>query len=365
LLRSVDTPDPGLEADVVDVGLGRPDDFERVGEALRGRIALVRHEYPFMPDHLHRRRKYDLARARGAAGFLIANPWDGGGLMSGSSGRTRDDDGIPAAYIDHATCERLSRAAAIGMARVRLVIQGKELLDALAGIVVLDLPGRSEDRIVLSAHVDGHDLGASALDNATGVAVVMATARALAPHVAACPRGLRICLFSAEEWALAGSARYLADLDARQRSRFKLNLNLDTVGGSSRLTALVSGFKALQHFVQTTSGAAGQVVDSWLPLAPNSDHANFAALGIPALRLVAGFGEPDSNVRFILSAGDLPEVVDESELRSALRVACSMAWRGLTMSPDDIDALADRQARVATTNSLGNGSTTVPSSSAG
>ena len=76
---------------------------------------------------------------------------------------------------------------------------------------VLDLPGGRDSRIVISAHMDGHDLGQSALDNATGVAVALAAARLLAKRLGPDTPGLRICFFTAEEWALAGSARRSAD----------------------------------------------------------------------------------------------------------------------------------------------------------
>jgi Iap family predicted aminopeptidase len=342
LLRSASTPAGGLEGELVDLGQGRVEDFDRAGDAVRGKIVLVRHEYPFSPRHMHRRRKYDQAVARGALAFLIANPWPNGGLLSGSSGRPRDGAGIPAAYVDHATGQALARAAAAGAARVRLVVEGSETPGSLADLAILDIPGGTDSRIVISAHMDGHDLGNSALDNASGVAVALAAARILAPRVSARTHGLRVCLFTAEEWALAGSARYLADMDPGRRSALKLNINLDTVGGDSQLTALISDFPALAYFVAQSGVEAGIPVATWLPLMPNSDHANFAAHGIPALRLVAGFDRPDSLVNNILSPGDVPAVVQESELRDALRVTCAMAWRGLTLPQDALDALACR-----------------------
>src|SRR5690606_7176458 len=107
LLRSQNTPEAGLEAEVIDLGRGRPDDFARVGDAVRGKIVLVSHEFPFTGDHVHRRRKYDMALQAGAVGFLIANNVPGQGLLSGSSGRPRDGVGIPAAYTDYESAQRL------------------------------------------------------------------------------------------------------------------------------------------------------------------------------------------------------------------------------------------------------------------
>ena len=340
LLRSASTPLQGLTGEVIDLGEGRVEDFERHGEALRGKIVLVRHEYPFSPRHLHRRRKYDLAVARGAIGFLIANPLPGRGALSGSSGRPAGGAGIPAAYIDFESAEKICRAGA--SARVRLLIEGEELSGAQADVGVLDLPGGSSEKIVISAHIDGHHLGCSALDNATGVVVALAAARALAPLVGQRTHSLRICFFSAEEWGLAGSASYLRMMDAAELASMRLNINLDTVAGDDSLTALTSGFPALQGFVEASARAAGLPIGHYLPLMPNSDHANFAARGIPALRLVAGFDRPASRVNNILAAGDQPDVVREEELRNALLATRAMGWHGLSMSKEALMGLSDR-----------------------
>ena len=42
---------------------------------------------------------------------------------------------------------------------------------------------------------------------------------------------------------------------------------------------------------------AGVPLRLFRPLQMNSDHGNFARAGIPAFRLVAGFGEPDAAAR--------------------------------------------------------------------
>src|SRR5262249_12392538 len=64
----------GVVAEVLDLGLGRVEDFERHAGRIRGRIAMVRHEYPFASAHVHRRVKLSLAQRMGAVGFLIAHP---------------------------------------------------------------------------------------------------------------------------------------------------------------------------------------------------------------------------------------------------------------------------------------------------
>lgn len=334
LLGSQTTDARGVSAEVCDLGRGAQGDFDRCAAEIPGRFVLVRHEYPFSPQHVHRRRKLAWAMERGAAGFIIANPHSGSGPVSGSSGRG-GQAGIPAVGTDLESASRLSQA---GRARVQIKVSGEDYA-AETSVLVLDLPGKSPEWVVLSAHIDGHDLAESAMDNGTGVAAALAIARACAPHAADAPRGLRLCLFSAEEWALAGSKQYLQRLSADDLRSLALNVNLDTVAGDDRLTALTSEFAGLDAFVRNFAKDEGIELGTYLPTMSNSDHYNFAQQGIPALRLVAGFDRPESNIRYILTRGDTREKVERSDLTAATRIAAMLVWRGLTMSSEEAVSL--------------------------
>ena len=325
----------GLVAEVLDLGLGRPADFERHASGIRGRIVMVRHEYPFATGHVHRRVKLGLALEMGAAGFLIAHPEAGIGPVSGSSGRN-GGAGIPALGIGAETADALRRSPDGTLPNARMVIDGDDH-PARTSMLIADLPGQGPDWVVVSAHIDGHPLGESAIDNATGVAVALSLARQLAPQVSGCPRGLRICLFSAEEWGLVGSRLWLERMDAAARRSMVMNINLDSVGGASGLTALTSGFERLDAWVREIAIRA-----THLPLMTNSDHANFAAHGIPALRLIAGFNAPDSNLRLVLTAADTRDKVRPDELDQALRLATTLTWQALTEADAKLSSLAAR-----------------------
>ncbi len=325
LLRSAPTGPEGLEAEVVSVGRGTAEEFTQAAGLLPGRFALVRHEYMFMAGHIHRRVKYRLALEAGAAGFLIAGPLPGA-AVAGSSGRGAEP-GIPAFGVSPEAAARL-----VGV-RAHAVLHTEER-DEPTETILFDTPGATPGWVVLSAHVDGHDPAESAMDNATGVAVALAVGRALAPHAASFRRGLRLAFFSAEEWALTGSRVYVAGLSAEERAQVALNVNLDSVGGDGQLAALCSGFPGVAAFVQRTSAAAGLPLRTYLPPMENSDHANFAAAGIPALRLVAGFDRPESNLRHVLTAADTRDKVAEAELRLAALTAAALTWAALTM-PDE------------------------------
>jgi Zn-dependent M28 family amino/carboxypeptidase len=119
-------------------------------------------------------------------------------------------------------------------------------------------------------------------------------------------------------------------MDEAARRSMVINLNLDAVGGAYALTALTSGFERLDAWVKATAARADLPIATHLPLMANSDHANFAAHGIPAVRLIAGFNAPESNLRLVLTAADTRDKVRAGELDQTLRVATALTWQALT-----------------------------------
>ena len=331
LVRTIATPPQGLTAEVIDLGRGTPEEFEAHAGEIAGRIVLVRHELMFAAGTIHRRRKYDAARAHGAVGFLIAGPIHGH-VVAGSSGR-QEGPGIPALGIAPETAARLARGAA-GFPTVTMTIETDEQ-PAETETLLYDYPGQTDEWVVLSAHVDGHDLAESAMDNGTGLAAVLAVTRALAPRVAGWRRGVRVMFFSVEEWALTGSAQYVEALSPAERQRIALNVNLDSVAGSPRLAALSSGYPGVEPFILRTAEAAGLSVRTVRPLMTNSDHANFAQGGIPALRLVAGFDDPAANLRLVLTPADTRDKIEPGELRSATLFTAALVAAACQATPEE------------------------------
>jgi aminopeptidase YwaD len=327
LVRSPATPAGGLEAEVVDLGRGTREDFDANERDIPGRIVLVRHEYMFATGHVHRRRKYLWAREQGAAGFLIASALPGQVLVTGSSGEGGPDD-VPAAGVTQESGAALSRVGGRHV-RAQLEIRTRRM-PAHAENLLAEIPGRGSEWVLLSAHIDGHDLGQSAMDNASGLAVALEVTRALQPLVPSLPRGLRVGLFTLEEWGLTGSRIYADGLPDAERNRVAININLDSVVGSPWLTALTSGFAGLDQFLHAAAAGCGLGIRTFRPLMANSDHYNFARHGIPALRLVAGFDEPESRLRYLLTPGDTLDKISPSELKLAALLTAEIVLRACT-----------------------------------
>ncbi|MGE4252901.1 MAG: M28 family peptidase [Parvibaculaceae bacterium] len=333
LLRSVSTPASGLEAEVVDLGRGTPDEFAAHRDEIAGRIALVRHELMFAAGTVHRRLKYNMAIESGAVGFLIAGPLSGA-LVAGSSGRGKEG-GIPAAGISPETAAALRRGSA-GYPMIRLEVKGQDR-DETASNLIFDMAGEDPGLVVLSAHADGHALGESALDNASGLAVGLAVARALRDHSSR-RRSLRLAFFNAEEWALTGSRIHMEAMAQAERDAVALNVNLDTVAGADRLTALTSGFSGIEPFLLACSEAAAVPLGLFRPLQVNSDHGNFALAGIPAFRLVAGFNDHAAATRHVLTPRDRRDLATRDQLLGAARLAWEIVRRAVSAGPEEIRA---------------------------
>jgi aminopeptidase YwaD len=336
LVRSPATPPSGLRAPVVDLGRGTPADFTLAAEHIRGRIVLVRHEYMLAAGHIHRRRKYEMAKTAGAAGFLIGCHLPGGLMVTGSSGAGASDD-IPAAGISYEAAVALADRPE---AEITFDIAGK-FIDRVAENLFVDIPGKTEERIVLSAHLDGHHFAESAIDNGSGIVSVLAAAAALKDIVGSQRRGLRVAFFNIEEWALLGSRDHLAALPEAERRSLVFNVNLDSVAGASGLAALTSGIAAAERVVDVVNRSHGFAIRVHRPFMGNSDHANFVRAGIPALRLCCGLDDPASNLRFLLTAGDTGDKIDPSELKSAASAAAALVLAASEadlprLSPEDI-----------------------------
>jgi len=285
--------------EVLDLGRGTPEEVAAAGAAVRGRAVMVRHEYTFAPGAMHRRYKLRAAAEAGAAAVILVQPIPGIGAVSGWA------NACPVPVIGLGL-EEATRLAQVGRGHVLLQARHHP---STARNLVLDLPGGGPGRIVLSAHLDGHAPAESAIDNATGVAALLALAQDMAPRLRDLPRGLTVCVFGAEEWSLSGSRAWLRGLPADRIAAMVANLNLDSIAGSPKLTALTSGFPRLSAEAR---GVGGLAVHE--PLLVSSDHASFAAQGVPALRLMAGFGEADSLVARILTAADTRALVLKEEL---------------------------------------------------
>ncbi|HYR67161.1 MAG TPA: hypothetical protein VEP47_13565, partial [Reyranella sp.] len=110
-----------------------------------------------------------------------------------------------------------------------------------------------------------------------------------------------------------------------------------SVAGSSSLAALTSGYAGVEPCVLRVAEANGFGVRTVRPLMTNSDHANFAQAGIPALRLVAGFDDPAANLRLVLTAADTRDKVGQGDLRGATLFTAALVAAACNAEPGEVE----------------------------
>jgi Zn-dependent M28 family amino/carboxypeptidase len=173
-------------------------------------------------------------------------------------------------------------------------------------------PSLVDTSVVLTAHLDhvgvtpsgeGDRINNGAYDNATGTAVLLEVARALASAPSRPKRSVLVALVTAEEKGLLGSD-YLARLPVKSAGRIVANVNLDMpvfLAGSTDVVAFGAENSTLEAVVRKAAADAG------LTLSPDpmpeqnifvrSDQYSLVKQGVPAVYLVPGWTAKDPAVK--------------------------------------------------------------------
>jgi aminopeptidase YwaD len=320
LPRGGTLPEGGARLEVVDAGRGTPEELERLASRIEGRAVVVTHEFMFGADHVHRMKKVERAEQLGAAAFVIANPDPNTGRVSGGVGGTLAGFGI-----SHTTRQALCQASESGSkAHFQLRSeQSEHHTKTIDWSISGSDPAYTGQEIIVCAHLDGHESSENAMDNASGLAVAMAVALELSNRQSI-PCTVRVLVFSAEEFGLCASEVYVAGLSQPRRDAIRAVFNLDCVAGSAKFGAMISKFPILATIVEAAAKTQGADVQIFEPLLKNSDHYNFAIKGVPAMRLIAGFGDENSRLRNVLTEADTREMVLEDEMLAALGLTLGM-----------------------------------------
>ncbi|MFB6151485.1 MAG: PA domain-containing protein, partial [Haloarculaceae archaeon] len=155
------SPDGEATGELVDVGHGLPGDFER---DLSGAVVMAASDVPDWHDrYIHRREKYYRAVEAGAAAFVYRNHVEGCLAPTGSVGTPEEPIGeIPAVGVSKEVGARLARrwdGETVG------VDVDADVHDATSRNVHADLGPDTAEAVLLTSHVDAHDIAEGAGDN--------------------------------------------------------------------------------------------------------------------------------------------------------------------------------------------------------
>ncbi len=163
---------------------------------------------------------------------------------------------------------------------VHLRIQGRRVPAVARNIVARSSSALDGPRVVLCAHFDTMVNTPGAMDNASGVAVLLALAELLAGK--SLPYGLEFVAFNGEEYLPIGDDEYLRRAgDSLENVHFALNI--DGAGpycASTSITMLEAAPAFHAQVEQLTQEYPGVV---WVEPWPESNHSTFAMRGVPSL----------------------------------------------------------------------------------
>lgn len=327
------TPPNGIEAAVVDVGYGTPDDFAKAAPQLKGSILLVHTDVSSTWADLSKEYSQpppviDRAVKEGASAILWMGQRERMLLYRHSNSLAGEIDRIPQAILAREDAMRLARTITAYPGKVRAHL---DLLNSIGGPfeqrnVVGEIRGyeKPDEVVILGAHLDSWELGTGALDDGCNAALVIEAARAIKATGLLPRRTIRFVLFSGEEQGLVGSLEYVKSHSA-ELDKIRAAIIFDN--GIGRVT----GYSlAGRHDIETGVRSVLQPLDSWNvnthtfdASAGDTDNFDFLLEGVPTL--VANQEEANYLPNYH-AASDTFEKVDIQVLKRHTVIAALTAW---------------------------------------
>lgn len=300
LARTIATPPGGVTAELIDLGEPKEEDFAAHEAELRGKFVLVREGRGW------RGRRLKLAVEHGAAGLVVMSPPD----REPTIGNGHDEPQPEPAIIVRHDQDLLDRLAAGETVRLNVQLE-TENWPCRPNNVIGEIPGRgalAREIVIVCAHLDSWHLAEGAMDNGSGSAVILETARALTRVGWQPRRTVRFVWFMAEELGLTGSAEYVRAHE-EELDRVVAAINVD-MPGSPRMFAVHPKHPEIEPFLRAvrTDLAAYELneeIGHWA--GHGSDDASFADQGVCTIAIG---GELGPGVKYYHTAGDTYDTVD-------------------------------------------------------
>lgn len=326
-------------------------ELERFIGRFRGRIVLLG-QMPRMSDaesdtaafQASQRRVLEAVKSEGALAILLNSGKVAGLTMTGGPvWRTPAIPVMPVAFVESKDYMLLTRSLEHGD-RVTLELNLPSTRSAAPvrpSNTIAELRGsdRPDEVVILGAHLDSWDLATGATDNGTGVVAVMEALRAIKAAGLTPRRTIRVVLFSGEEQGHWGSKAYVA-AHAAELPRIQTVLVNDLGTGRVRGWAL-QGREDARPLMGYAIAPLSELGVNELPLerGDDSDHASFAAMGVPAFFAVQDTVDYFTTTHH--SQYDTYDHVRPNDLRQGATAVAVTAWE-LANMPERLPHVAPR-----------------------
>jgi hypothetical protein len=331
----------------VDAGTGKPEDLARLGGAAEGAVALL---------------------AEGEVSRPVAAPWLAAGVRAGLAAvlvRTPNPDGLierlvlapdagplplPVAVVARDSFDRLRGTLAQRKVSVEVTWTSGPSGPTSARNVVAAIRGRdkSDEIVLLGAHLDSWDVGTGASDDGVNVALVIDVASAFRELRLVPRRTVRFAIFTGEEQGLVGSRSYVATHEAEMNGHL-LAVVFDLGSGPVRgfyQNGRKSGLREVFQRILSPEPRWRRLFGLY-GIYRGTDSFAFVEAGVPVL---TAFQDLESYRRVHHTASDTVDRVDFASARGNAALAAALIWGAAEdpvpmpprMSRDDVRALLVR-----------------------
>jgi Zn-dependent M28 family amino/carboxypeptidase len=203
----------------------------------------------------------------------------------------------------------------------------------------------TDQELLVTAHVDSHDVGDGARDNGTGCAIVAEIGRVLQLVADELEYKIRLIIFGGEETGLLGSTQWANTHDL---SSVVGQINLDGIGYSRNLG--VKGKGLLPHFSSMEATNTGPIL-TLEQVSPFNDTWPFLTAGVPSVSCRSTTGNEEQvarygNLEWGHTHADTLDKLDPRDIRDlAILImqgaySCATTPREDRVSQDEVTTLA-------------------------
>jgi Zn-dependent M28 family amino/carboxypeptidase len=283
------SPGGTVEAEIVNLGTGSPNEFMAIDPSdVKGKIVLCSSATSPEGKRVHRRTKYGYAVKYGAIGFIFMNHNPGQLAPTGSLRPSYRMGGeILGIGVSLETGSLMLRLAKDKSIKVRISDKSKVVPNSESANILAELPGKTDEWIVVGGHYDGHDIAQGAMDNLSGTAVILELARVMKPYEGKFKRGIRFICFGCEEIGVTGSTCYVADhLDQMKNTAIMVNLELGGLAytdGMKHAAFTVYQPPEMKHWIKEFLEEVFYPTSISVGMSAASDHWPFVMQGVPSI----------------------------------------------------------------------------------
>ncbi len=150
------------------------------------------------------------AGKRGAAAALIRSVGTDHHRFPHTGQMTYDQNvvKVPIAALSAPDADQLYRALGRGDVEVKLQIDVQSYGKSQSGNVIAEIPGVTDEIVIIGAHLDSWDLGTGAVDDGAGIGITVGAAKLILDMNQKPQRTIRVVMFGAEEVGLVGAIAY-------------------------------------------------------------------------------------------------------------------------------------------------------------